>query len=331
MNRIRICYLVLIAALGSQTASATLFGGSATLSVTAGAETDMDDHEEKFVAPTDGSDATIDFIASRSQQLTSALIAGTIRAGTNRAGINISGQTVGAPSGGAFAQLRSGAQFDDEIRVHSKTMGAGEKVAVHAHMRLKGSLSALASVTVDDPISPPEANVGIGVAVHGTGLAIAPLQHPPFVPLPADNYVGLLVQTTLDGVSPIEQDPPPTIPILLSAVVGDVLDLSYDMEVNAWGNGGAFSGSATTSFSANIGHTFAWDGIDSVVDANTGMPLPRDDWSVTSASGFDYSQPAPEVPEPSSIVLLSAGIIVLLCVVAEQRGARRRTGFACSG
>ncbi len=47
-----------------------------------------------------------------------------------------------------------------------------------------------------------------------------------------------------------------------------------------------------------------WGGIVSVENADTGEVIT--DWTVTSESGFDYSKPfVPEVPEPSSIALLS--------------------------
>ena len=51
---------------------------------------------------------------------------------------------------------------------------------------------------------------------------------------------------------------------------------------------------------ANAAHTLSWGGITSVVYADTGEPI--DDWSVTSASGFDYVHAA--VPEPATPALL---------------------------
>ncbi len=58
---------------------------------------------------------------------------------------------------------------------------------------------------------------------------------------------------------------------------------------------------------ADYSHTLAWGGIDSVTDASTGLPIT--DWSVSSATGFDYSQPA---PEPATFVLLGLALPGLL-------------------
>jgi hypothetical protein len=54
-----------------------------------------------------------------------------------------------------------------------------------------------------------------------------------------------------------------------------------------------------------FGHTFSWGGVTSVTDAVTGQPIT--DWTLTSDSGFDYANPAPPVPEPSSATLFVIG------------------------
>jgi hypothetical protein len=59
---------------------------------------------------------------------------------------------------------------------------------------------------------------------------------------------------------------------------------------------------ATADFGGDFTGSLDWGGITSVVNARTGLPLTG--WTVTSKSGFDYSQVFPRVPEPSSLALL---------------------------
>ena len=67
-------------------------------------------------------------------------------------------------------------------------------------------------------------------------------------------------------------------------------------------------GTASSVFNASFENTLEWGGITSVTDADTGEPIT--DWSVTSESGFDYSQVYP-APLPSSVILLVSGMGVL--------------------
>ncbi len=70
------------------------------------------------------------------------------------------------------------------------------------------------------------------------------------------------------------------------------------------------AGTASSVFNASFEHTLEWGGITSVTRASTGEPII--DWSVTSESGFDYSQVFP-IPEPSvSILLFTAAATLVL-------------------
>ena len=75
------------------------------------------------------------------------------------------------------------------------------------------------------------------------------------------------------------------------------------------GQGGAATGTADFS------HTVEWGGITSVIDETTGLPDP--DWSVESASGFDYAHPF-ELPEPGSLVLAAIGSIAALAIAGRS-------------
>jgi hypothetical protein len=74
--------------------------------------------------------------------------------------------------------------------------------------------------------------------------------------------------------------------------------------------------SDVAAYSGELSRSLTWGGLEGVYDFFTGEKL--DDWTITSESGFDYSQPFP-VPEPSSIVLVIAASCFLL-----RRGARAR-------
>ncbi len=65
---------------------------------------------------------------------------------------------------------------------------------------------------------------------------------------------------------------------------------------------------------ANIANSLRWGGIESVTD-EFGNPI--DDWTITSASGFDYSKPF-GVPEPSGILLIGT----VLCMNALRINRR---------
>jgi hypothetical protein len=72
---------------------------------------------------------------------------------------------------------------------------------------------------------------------------------------------------------------------------------------------------ATADFGGDFTGSLDWGGITSVVNARTGQPLAN--WTVTSKSGFDYTQVFPPVPEPSAATLL-------LTAVAGGAARRRR-------
>jgi hypothetical protein len=86
------------------------------------------------------------------------------------------------------------------------------------------------------------------------------------------------------------------------------------------------NGTGTASGTALYEHTINWGGISSVVDSVTGEP--DTDWSVTSASGFDYTN---AVPEPSSIVLAAIGCIACLAVAHRKTASPDRVQRAPTG
>lgn len=72
---------------------------------------------------------------------------------------------------------------------------------------------------------------------------------------------------------------------------------------------------------SDVAHTFTWGGITSITDADTGELIT--DFTLTSASGFDYTQAFPSgpiaVPESPSVLLLTAGWVASLALTARRR------------
>ena len=95
------------------------------------------------------------------------------------------------------------------------------------------------------------------------------------------------------------------IPFSYDVSPGDSKAIELNFDVRGGAVAGHFqnlgSGTAASTFNANFENTLEWGGITSVTRASTGEPIT--DWSVTSESGFDYSQVFP-IPEPSVLILL---------------------------
>ncbi len=93
---------------------------------------------------------------------------------------------------------------------------------------------------------------------------------------------------------------------------GQSYTLAHTMQL--FGNADAANG-GTTAFSADFSASLKWGGVESVTDL-AGNPIPSEDWSIESESGFDYSRPF-VVPEPSSVLLVAIALSAL-------RALRRR-------
>ena len=115
------------------------------------------------------------------------------------------------------------------------------------------------------------------------------------------------------GTADISSPPMPTsIPLTFTVQSGVPFDftlfLTLSSQVSVGSettDGGDVAGSASSS--ADYSHTLDWGGISSVVDAN-GNPVTN--YSVTSASGFNYANAYP-TPEPSTWVMVLGGLTLL--------------------
>jgi hypothetical protein len=115
------------------------------------------------------------------------------------------------------------------------------------------------------------------------------------------------------------------VPTLFAVQNGQEVPFSVSISVGAAQSDGSglepgdsVEGSAFALFS----DTLRWGGISSVIDGNTGNVI--NDWTVTSQSGFDYSQPAPvavPVPWPATLTLAAIGALLGLFVHCRSRAA----------
>jgi hypothetical protein len=126
------------------------------------------------------------------------------------------------------------------------------------------------------------------------------------VPLPESPYGGNLWGSFDSDSDEFDQTqyPPALILFEEELLTGEAQRRGYSVELDGKALVG-FSGGVAKA-TANFGNSLKWGGILSVRDAVTGVEI--HDWTITSASGFDYSKSFDEqqVPEPASIALLSA-------------------------
>jgi len=108
--------------------------------------------------------------------------------------------------------------------------------------------------------------------------------------------------------------PPEIIRVRHEMTNGLSYTFSHVMELE--GYAGAANG-GTTAFSADFSASLKWGGVESVTDL-AGNPIPREDWSIESESGFDYSRPF-GVPEPASVLLLGTASLGLVSLGRVRR------------
>jgi hypothetical protein len=159
------------------------------------------------------------------------------------------------------------------------------------------------------------------LTVTGTGIAPAPYKAYGAGGLSAPSAAYAVSWATAGGydlpptIDHIQQDPPASIPISFRITAGVPLHVSWTFDVGSGAqveNNDLTPGSGVAASYMDFTHTANWGGITSVIDADTGEPVT--DWTMDSASGFDYLHPFLE-PEPSSIVLTAIGAVAIAGVV----------------
>jgi hypothetical protein len=164
--------------------------------------------------------------------------------------------------------------------------------------------------------------------VTGTGIAPGPYANVP----DSINARGYAYYWKIQGgydsppaIDHIDGPPPASIPISFKITKGVPLHVSWTFNVESYAqviNDDLTPGSGTAHSSFDFTHTANWGGITSVIDADTGEPVT--DWTMDSASGFDYVHPFVE-PEPASIVLAAIGAIAFAAVARRKSIAQRLT------
>jgi hypothetical protein len=225
----------------------------------------------------------------------------------------------GTGSGSASAE----ATWTDTAIFQSTGEPDGASVTINASLNFHGSVNGGGSAFPDlqisvDPQSPDNPNhVGSDFA-RGFGGASALIS--------GNGIFGGAVSSFSSGSSDGSRSDslpiPKSIPVTLQAIVGGSISVRYDLQVGAAGGGMSgslvgdeFSGVGT----ADVGETVGWGGISSVIDNATGQPITN--WTIKSDSGFDYSKPFVETPEPASLILLSMGGVLLFAKAMD--GHRR--------
>lgn len=115
------------------------------------------------------------------------------------------------------------------------------------------------------------------------------------------------------------------LPVVLGQTVLLDLFVQAAASASAWRTGSPGSAAylvpTQSSAVSNFGSTATWQGI-TALKLNDGTPL--QDWTISSASGFDYTRP---VPEPGGWLLLAGG----LALTASVRGRKRCAASGTSG
>ncbi len=91
--------------------------------------------------------------------------------------------------------------------------------------------------------------------------------------------------------------------------------------VSCW-DGCAIASVGGVSALADLSRTLSWQGV-SAVTLFDGTPLPLSSLSITSASGFDYTQAATPVPEPATALLALVGALAVTGAARRRRLAAR--------
>ena len=244
------------------------------------------------------------------------------------AGANTTHSTNFNRSVSSLAQVRATATVDDTLTWKVGEPGDPNNQHINATMllRLSGGLSAKADgeYTATYPVSVInsdfiDADAEATVKVSGRGVA------PPGSPYPngTAGYYHDQINSSNTFNEHVTLDPVKGFYVTLNDVTPyEPKNIFYMLEVFAsaslqdWDLDNKKPGAANAS--GNFMHTLTYEGITSVTDAATGEPIAN--WSVTSASGFDWAHPF-EVPEPCSLVSMMT-VAFLFGPVYKRRTSR---------
>ncbi|MBI3840315.1 MAG: hypothetical protein HY288_20530 [Planctomycetia bacterium] len=172
---------------------------------------------------------------------------------------------------------------------------------VHATLQLHGALNINTVGTIDQG----DSQASLFLAVIGTGVPSPP---------PFDPWWGTIANGNDPLFPVVMHEPPDTIPLSFLINYGEPFDINVELSISAFslsqtafGTGSTRPASVGVVYDGDFSKTLTWGGITSVTDAYTGEPI--EGWTITSASGFDYSKPA---PEPSTLIFAALAGLALL-------------------
>ncbi len=217
--------------------------------------------------------------------------------------------------GAASATAR--AYYVDDLVLHSGAPGTGFHLA--AFWNLSGEVGTFAGSTGDHPnnsvVHDVYATASSSLNIGGAGLEDELVLNPTIAFDQTE-----VQQSVLDAH--FHTDPPKKILVTLEGIFGEPVHIEFGMDAAAGVNVSSddifnmYGGSAFAV--CDFSHTLSWGGITSVTDANG---LPVNDWTVTSGSGFDYSQAA--APEPSTFLQFAIALPSLLLARRHYRRSLR--------
>jgi hypothetical protein len=205
---------------------------------------------------------------------------------------------------GGRAKAQVDASFQDIIVVTVPTLPRGSTITLRVPLTVSGSLFRVATTQPAMMRPPSPVTIGPFGGFASGSLGIAPINL-----LLSTEFSGLPIPGTLSFAVTA-----PLLNIDTNISAPDLFTADIKMP-NDIGNRIGFTLTLLAEDSAQ-GTTLAqiegfyfgslhWGGIESVIDSS-GNVIPQDQWTITSASGFDYSKPF--VPEPSSIFLLATAL-----------------------
>jgi hypothetical protein len=209
------------------------------------------------------------------------------------------------------------AEFADNV-VMSKSGLNGTPLEVHGSFVIEGGM-AVNAAPAEDAGDTRKAQIGMQLFLKSTAITTS---------LPTSSGMSVASASADSTGVEITSSIPEIVPVTFELVSGEdyLLDNTLFLEGNASASesGGTIgydsNGSAIPAppasdsvfYSANYAHSVLWGGISSVTLPD-GTPVTG--WTITSDSGFDYTQPAvdpDDVPEPASLGLLACAPVVKL-------------------
>jgi hypothetical protein len=251
---------------------------------------------------------------------TSGTVTVSANAQPGSVGMQLSGNATATISGMTTATTGSNttliATVNDFVTFAGPSLPVGEPVTVVAAMTLNASLSNSGSAPAYAYYS---GGVSVTIAANIQAGSMNFSQS-----WTGSNGVG-------DGGGASTSSPLPITILLPLTFSNEVqMPLNYTIELTGGGSAsGAFTGATTNppgglgtvsdNYNVDVTHSLDWAGISGdPIDQDTGLPVT--DWSITSASGFNYANAVPE-PTTWAIALCS---ITLACTQRTRRWQRPR-------